>query len=125
MAGRNEGIIVTNGTISATQIAVGRGASNTLTQTGHGEDLQALLRTLTELLRQTPAEKSEEAEAVAAQAAQLVEAAGKEKPNRTMLQVLASGLKQAASFLKEAVPDAVTIAGQIASVVARLHGLSL
>jgi hypothetical protein len=84
--------------------------------------LPTLSRTLTEHLRSAPGDKSDEAAAVAAQAARLVGEATAEKPNRTLLQVLSSGLKQTAAFLKDSVPDAFTIAGQITSLVARLHG---
>ena len=145
---RNEGIIVTNGTFTAEQVAVGRNSSATTLHAGagsnvnldshlagveqsatgrrgEGADLKELHQTLTELLRAAPGNKQEEAEALAAQASQLVEAATKDKPNRTMLQVLSSGLKQTASFLKDSVPDAFTIAQQIASIVAKIHGISI
>jgi hypothetical protein len=68
---------------------------------------------------------AENAEAVAAQATSLIETAAKENPNNTMLKTIAGGLKTTAEFLKDAIPSAVTIAAQIASVVGKIFGLPL
>jgi hypothetical protein len=152
MTGKNEGIVVSGGNVRAGHLAVGRGARVDAMDIGSGsnvnvgssltgmqqtagemaagggaeeQDLAALLEILTKILNTTPTNKSEESEALAAQAAQLVEAAGKDHPNRTMLQVISGGLKQTAEFLKDAVPAAVKVTGQILDVVARLHGLSV
>ncbi len=147
MTDKNEGIILSSGTIIASQIAVGQGATAKATHIGSGsnvnirseltdvqqsagasdahiEELQALLQVLKERLRSAPSDKSYEAEAVAAQAAQLIEGATKDKPNRTLLQVLANGLKQTAEFLNDSIPGAVSIAGQIVTLVGRIHGLT-
>jgi hypothetical protein len=153
MAGRNEGIIISGGGgIHVDQLAVGRGSKVNAMHVGNGsnvnvgssltgvqqtewtnaapggadeQDLAALLNTLKKLLETVPANKSDEAKAVAAQATQLVEAAGKAHPNRTMLQVVSSGLKQTAEFLADAVPGSVTVARQIVNLVAKLHGIGL
>jgi hypothetical protein len=152
MTGKNEGIVVSGGGVRAGYLAVGRGArvdameigsganvnvgsgltgvqqTAGMTAAGSGADeqnLAALLEILTKILNTAPANKADEAEALAAQAAQLVEAAGKDHPNRTMLQVISGGLKQTAELLKDAVPAAVKLTGQILDVVARLHGLSV
>jgi hypothetical protein len=153
MTGRNEGIIVSGGGgVQVDQLAVGRGAKVNAMYVGSGsnvnvgsrltgmqqlagntaasdgvddQDLPALLNTLMKHLESAPANKSDEAGALAAQASQLVEAAGKVHPNRTFLQVISSGLKQTATFLTDAVADAVTVAGQIVNLVARLHGIGL
>lgn len=166
MAKKNQGVIVTNGSIQADQLVVGPGASaektvhvrsvdqsrhettnisnssninvkSTLTnvqQTVGGmaagsaaqkEALRALLATLGDALQKVPPHKAEEAEATAAQAAGLVEAAAKGAPNRTMLKIIAGGLKETANFLKEVAPDAVTVAGQIVALVGKIHGMGL
>jgi len=147
MAKKNEGIMISGGTMSAGQVAVGQNATATSTHFGSGSnvnmdsnlintqqsasanehkltDLPALLTALKEVLNDIPKEKSDEAEAIVAQATQLVDVATKDKPNRSILQVLSSGLKEAATFLKDSVPDALKIASQITSIVARLHGIS-
>jgi hypothetical protein len=89
------------------------------------KQLQDLLKQLNDALKQVPAEKAEQAEAVATQASQLVETAAKDKPNKTMLQVVGNGLRQTADFLKDAIPSAVTIAGQIVSLIGKIHGIPI
>jgi hypothetical protein len=152
MVKKNEGVVVSGGDIRAGHFAVGRGAGvyateisggsnanigsrlTSMQQTGGAvvggsggeeQDLATLLEALIKVLNTAPANKSEEAEALASQAAQLIEVAGKNHPNRTMLQVISGGLKQTAEFFKDAAPAAVKLTGQILDVVARLHGLSV
>jgi hypothetical protein len=152
MSGKNEGIVISGGGIRANQLAVGRGAkvetmlaggganlnigsrltgvqqtAGTTASTTHTdkEDLRGSLKTLAELLEKVPTDKSDEAKVVSAQAAQLVEAAVKDNPNRTMLQIIGKGLKDTAEFLKDAVPGAVDVVGKIVSLVAKLHGIGL
>jgi len=83
-------------------------------------ELENLINQLSESLQKVPAEKGEQAEAVAASAQALVEQAKSEKPNKTMLQITGEGLKQAAQNLAEVMPAVVTIASQIVMNIAKL-----
>jgi hypothetical protein len=147
MSKGNQGIIVTNGDFNAGQVAVGDRARAVM-QTGAGSDvvigsrsrdpsgseasreayraaLQTLLEELKAALQSAPAQRSDEAELLAAQASQLVKAANRDEPSRSVLQRIGNGLKESAGFLKEAVPQAITITGQLVDLVAKLHGLGL
>ena len=84
------------------------------------QDLEKLIGQLSEALQKVPAEKQEQAQAVAETAKVLVDTAKAEKPNRTMLQISGEGLKQAAQNLAEVMPAVVGIAGQIVMTVAKL-----
>src|SRR4051794_34568859 len=84
----------------------------------------ALLQKLAAALQSAPADKAEHAEAVATQAAQLIEAAKSEKWNKTTLKVIGDGLKQTAKFLKDSVPSAISITGQIVTVVRTIFGIT-
>lgn len=86
------------------------------------KELEALIGQLSEALEKVPAEKQEQAEAVAQTAKMLVDTAKAEKPNKTMLQVSSEGLKQAAQNLAGVMPTVVTIAGQIVAAIAKLTG---
>jgi ElaB/YqjD/DUF883 family membrane-anchored ribosome-binding protein len=129
MSGRNDGIVLRgNGNIKATQIVVGNHATGTMTTAaspGDKADLESLLQRLAELLAKSPSAGGDEAEALTLQARQLVEVASKEAPNPSLLKVIGSGLKQTAAFLKDSAPAAVETAGQIVSLVAKLHGVGL
>ena len=83
-------------------------------------ELVNLIKQLSESLQKVPAEKGEQAEAVAASAQALVEQAKSEKPNKTMLQITGEGLKQAAQNLADVMPAVVTIASQIVMNIAKL-----
>jgi hypothetical protein len=80
------------------------------------------LKQLSETLQQVPAEHTEDAEAVAETAKVLVEKAGEEKPNKTMIKITGEGLKQAAQNLAAVIPAVVGIASQIVAAVMRLKG---
>lgn len=86
------------------------------------KELEALIGQLSETLQKVPAEKQEQAEAVAETAKALVDTAKAEKPNKTMLQISGEGLKQAAQNLAGVMPTVVTIASQIVLTVAKLTG---
>ncbi len=86
------------------------------------KELEALIEQLSEALQTVPAEKQEQAEAVAETAKVLVETAKAEKPNKTMLQISGEGLKQAAQNLAGVLPTVVTIASQIVMTVIKLTG---
>jgi methyl-accepting chemotaxis protein len=82
--------------------------------------LEQLIGQLSDALQKVPAGNQEQAEAVAETAKALVDTATADKPNRTMINVTAEGLKMAAQNLAEVMPTVVTIAGQIALTVSNL-----
>jgi methyl-accepting chemotaxis protein len=86
------------------------------------KELETLIGQLSEALEKVPEGKQEQAEAVAETARELIDKAKVEKPNKTMVQISAQGLKQAAQNLADVMPAVVTIAGQIALTVAKVIG---
>jgi ElaB/YqjD/DUF883 family membrane-anchored ribosome-binding protein len=84
------------------------------------DELQKLIKQLEEALQQIPPGKAQEGEAVAESAKQLVEAATKEKPNRTLVQITAEGLKKAAENIAGVLPTVLPITVQIAETIRRL-----
>jgi hypothetical protein len=137
----NRGIIV-RGDFSAGQVAAGDGARAQM-NVGSGANLrigsrrgstgpedpraalQSLLRELEAALRSAPPRRAVEADLIAAQATQLVKAATSRDADRPILQHIGKGLKETADFLRETVPAAITIVGQLVSLVSRLHGVSI
>jgi hypothetical protein len=83
-------------------------------------ELQQLVAQLQDTLQQVPADKSEDAEAVAKLTGTFMDMANEEKPNKQLLQITGEGLKQAAKNLAAIVPDVVKIAGAIVSAVLAL-----
>ena len=138
----NRGIIVNGGDFNAGQVAVGDGARAQM-NVGSGANLrigsrrgsagqedpqaalQSLLQELQAALRTAPPRRAVEADLIAAQATQLVKAATTRETDRPILQHIGKGLKETASFLRETVPSAITIVGQIVSLVSRLHGVNI
>lgn len=106
-------------------VAIGQGASARVITMSLGGDaalraeLQQLIDELQAMLQRVPAAHATEAEAVAETAQQAVEQATREKPNKTMVQISAEGLKQAAQNLAAALPDVLPIAMKIAAVIAK------
>ena len=86
------------------------------------KELEKLIEQLSEELQKIPAEKQEQAQAVAETAKALVDLAKAEKPNKTMLKITSDGLKQAAQNLADVMPSVIPIAGQIALTVMKLIG---
>jgi len=86
------------------------------------KELENLIGQLSEALQKVPEKSQEQAEAVAETAKALVDTANAEKPNKTMVQITAEGLKQAAQNLAGVMPTVVTIASQIALTVVKLIG---
>ncbi|PDW01711.1 caspase family protein [Candidatus Viridilinea mediisalina] len=84
--------------------------------------LQTLLERLSTTLQQVPAAQTSEAEAVAETAKALVEQATKAQPNKTLVQISAEGLKQAAQNLAAVLPSVLPLANQIAEAVRKLVG---
>jgi len=85
-------------------------------------ELKQLIDRLSAALQQAPADREDDATAVAETAKQLVEQAGKEKPNKTIVQITAEGLKSAAANIAAVLPAVLPIAEQIATLVRRLAG---
>lgn len=79
--------------------------------------LEALVAQLNELLKQTPPEKKQEAEAVAVYTDNLIQQASAEKPNRPMLQITAKGMKEAAQAISGVVPSVIKVVKDIADTV--------
>jgi ElaB/YqjD/DUF883 family membrane-anchored ribosome-binding protein len=85
-------------------------------------ELGELIEQMSRILEATPEARVEQAEAVVETAKQLVEQASQDKPNETMLQMLGDGLKQTAATLADVLPDAVTVATQIVTLIGRIQG---
>jgi len=129
-------LIVTNNTITvtnSTNVVIQSTLTNAQLVAGTipaGDDtqkkqLQNLLQELQDALPKTSFDKAEQAEALATQAKGIVDEAAKPQPNKTVLQLFGQGLKTTAEFLKDTVPSVVTIAGQIASLIGKIHGIAL
>jgi hypothetical protein len=82
--------------------------------------LQQLIEQLSAELQKTPADKAAEAEAVAETAKAAVEQATRAQPNKTLVQISAEGLKQAAQNLAAVLPAVLPIATQIADALRRM-----
>jgi hypothetical protein len=127
-------LIVTNNTITVTNssnVVIQSHLSNAQLTAGTlsaGDDaqrkqLQSLLQQLQEALPKASFDKSEQAEALAAQTKGIVDEAAKAQPNKTLLKSMADGLKTTAGFLKDTVPAVVTISAQIVTLIGKLHGI--
>lgn len=84
------------------------------------DELKQLIDQLNAELQKPPAGKESDAEAVAMMAKQTVEQATAQKPNKTMIQISADGLKQAAANIGAVMPAVIDIAGKIASAVMKI-----
>lgn len=122
------GSSTTVGNISgSTGVAIGTGASASVTTVGGGDaaaraELQQLIAELEAVLRSAPAAQAGEAEAVAETARQAVNQATRDRPNKTLVQISADGLKQAAQNLASTLPDVLPLATKIAAAIAKLIG---
>jgi hypothetical protein len=79
--------------------------------------LQVLIEQLSAELQKTPVEKANEAEAIAEMAKAAVEQATKAQPNKTLVQISAEGLKQAAKKMAVALPNVLPLAAKIAEAL--------
>lgn len=86
------------------------------------DELKQLIKNLNEALQKVPPEKEEEAEAVAKSAKLLVDEVAKDKPNKTMVQISADGLKQAAKNIAGVMPTVLSIATQIVTTIKKFAG---
>jgi hypothetical protein len=83
-------------------------------------ELTNLVHQLIDLLRQAPPEKKEEVETVIEAVKQLVSTAAQKKPNKPMLRVIASGLKQGAKSIADALPKVLEVASQLIGIIGKL-----
>jgi len=81
------------------------------------EKLAALVDRLNQELKAVPGEKREEAEALAETTKDLMKKAEAKKPNKTLINISAQGMKEAAGALASVVPSAVQIVKDIADLV--------
>ncbi len=86
------------------------------------DELKELIKQLSSVLQEAPSDKSDETETITETAKQLVEAATKEKPNKSMVQISASGLKQAAESIADVVPKVLGVVTQIVQFVYKIIG---
>lgn len=96
--------------------------SQSIAATPHGDatakaQLQQLIEELSGELQKVPAEKASDAEAVAETAKQAVDQATKEKPNKTLVNISAEGLKAAAQNLAAVLPTVLPLATKIAEAI--------
>jgi len=82
--------------------------------------LDQLMKQLSEALEKVPAEKKEDAEAVADAATDLVGKAIKDKPNKKSVEISANGLLEAAKGIAGVVPIAIEIAKTVGGFIAGL-----
>ena len=77
------------------------------------DEVEKLINQLDEAIKKAPHKNKEDAEAVASTAKHFVEAAAKEKPNKTEIKISAEGLMKAAENIAKVMPIVVTIAKQL------------
>lgn len=85
-------------------------------------ELQQIISQLHEALQQVPADKAEDAEAVAHLAETLVATASSEKPNKVMLNMFGENLKAAAAGLAAESPGVLAIVEGMITAVSALTG---
>jgi len=83
-------------------------------------ELVGLIDQLKNELKSVPADKAEEAEAVAWAAQSLVQNSAEESPNRFKVQISRDGLREAAKSLAGIVPSVLSVIDRIVSCVGRL-----
>ncbi len=82
--------------------------------------LSDLTRQLIDQLMQAPPEEREEVEAILEATKQLLAIAAQKEPNKPMLKVIASGLKQAAKNIAEALPKVLDVASQLIGLISKM-----
>ncbi|MCA9995126.1 MAG: hypothetical protein KDE56_05230 [Anaerolineales bacterium] len=88
------------------------------------ETLKSLIEQLSQELEKAPADKKEDAEAVADAAEAVVDAANKETPNQKSVTRFGDNLKQAAEDIKDVMPTVLQIALQVVATIGRIVGLA-
>jgi hypothetical protein len=86
------------------------------------DELKQLMQQLNTALKNTPAEKADDAEAVANAAKELIDDISKDKPNKTTVQIKLSGLKAAAENIAKVLPSVLPIATQIVTFISKSFG---
>jgi Caspase domain len=84
------------------------------------DELKRLIDQLSAALQKVPADREDDAAAVAETAKQLVDQATKDKPNKTIIQITAEGLKSAAQNIAGVLPTVLPLATQIAAAIVKL-----
>lgn len=84
---------------------------------GTKEELQGLVEELAQQLKKVEKSHPEETEAIGEAAQSVINAATKDKPNRTTIKVSADGLKEAASTIAVAAPLALQAAQKIVDFI--------
>ena len=115
----NSNNVIIGSTLTNSQLTVGKIAAGTDDEKAKLKDL---LQQLADQIKKVPQEQTKQAEAVMKRADQLVAEAAEDEPDPSILNSLGEGLKRAADFLKGTVPAAVTIAGQIVSLIGTIRG---
>jgi hypothetical protein len=82
-------------------------------------ELHTLSSQLENELRQVPAGKEEEAEAVSEYARRLLEEAAKSKPNKTLIKISGEGLLKAAKNIAAITPAVLSTATQVVETIAK------
>lgn len=86
------------------------------------QELKELVNQLNNELQKVSSKNSAEAKAIAEATKLLIETIKKEKPNKSMVQVGAEGLMQAAKNLATVMPTVLTIATQIVTTIMEIVG---
>jgi len=87
-------------------------------------ELERLLAELLAILKETPAEHAETAEAVASYARDSVEQIKKEQPNKTMLGRALDNLQGVARGLIEHAPKVLEVIAKLVPLIRKIGGLS-
>ncbi len=110
----NDSAVSNAGQIAAT---LGKGDDNTR------QELKMLIEQIGELLKKAPAEKVDDAQAVASASEDLMSEAKKDKPNLPRIKSLGRSLIDIAATVADFAPSAVSLATKIVSIVGMLFGI--
>jgi hypothetical protein len=87
------------------------------------EALKSLVAQLGEVLKNTPPEEMDDANAAASAAEDLVTEAARSKPNKSRLRLLGEGLVSGVKAVGSAAPAAISIAQNIVDLIGKISGL--
>lgn len=93
-----------------------------ITSTQDKAILDALLEQLGKALEAAPVNRGNDVEAILVMVRQLATEASKPQPNKTLVNINANGLKEAAETLKAVAPTVLTIATQIVTHIMKMTG---
>lgn len=83
-------------------------------------ELMDLVHQLIDQLKQAPLEKRGDVETIIKASRQLVSSAVQKKPNKSMLRIIASGLKQGAKNMADALPKVLDIVSKLIGIIGKL-----